>query len=185
LELESLAQDQRTFQPERVSRRTRLLSEPAPTAASVELPVRLDPGFDPKRTAYLTRMIEAWSKVPATFLARLSSRDYRYGFVGQDDWRMHPLIPPGSLVQIDPQRRQVEQAFWGNEHERPVYFVEYREGYACAWCCVQNGHLILQPHPLSPCRPETFAHPQEAEVLGQVVGVAKQLTVGKAQAASK
>jgi len=28
-------------------------------------------------------------------------RSYRYGLIGTDDWSMHPLIPPGSLVVID------------------------------------------------------------------------------------
>jgi len=185
LNLSELAEDQEHFRPESVTRRTHLLGDHPNHRSDIALPIRLDPGFDPKRTTHLTRMIETWGRVPVTFLERLNSRDFRYGYVGQDDWRMYPLIPPGSLVQFDVQRRQVHQGFWHNEHERPVYFVEHRDGYACTWCCLQNGHLILQPHPLSPCQPETFAYPQEADVLGQVVGVAKQLPVVQGKAAPK
>jgi len=34
---------------------------------------------------------------------------------------------------------------------------------------------VLQPHPLSPVPVRILKHPQEAEVLGQVVGVAMSL----------
>jgi len=185
VDLMDLTNDREQFRPKRVTLRTHLLGDHQSQHLDVALPIRLDPGFDPKRTTHLTRMIETWGRVPVTFLERLNRRDFRYGYVGQEDWRMYPLIPPGSLVQFDVERRQVDEGFWPNEHERPVYFVEYREGYACSWCCIQDGHLILQPHPLSPCQPETFAHPQDADVLGQVVGVAKQLPAGQGKARPK
>jgi hypothetical protein len=35
--------------------------------------------------------------------------------------------------------------------------------------------MILVPHPLSSCAPEVYRVPEEAEVIGQVVGVATRL----------
>jgi hypothetical protein len=35
--------------------------------------------------------------------------------------------------------------------------------------------MILVPHPLSSCAPEVYSYPEEAEVVGQVVGVAMRL----------
>jgi hypothetical protein len=35
--------------------------------------------------------------------------------------------------------------------------------------------LVLQPHPLSPVQPRILKDQQEAEVLGQVVGIAMRL----------
>ena len=35
--------------------------------------------------------------------------------------------------------------------------------------------MVLQPHPLSPVPARILKHPQEAEVLGQVVGIAMSL----------
>ena len=41
---------------------------------------------------------------------------------------------------------------------------------------MRREEVILQPHPLSPVPVRILRHPQEAEVLGQVVGVAMKLT---------
>src|SRR2546425_6346623 len=32
---------------------------------------------------------------------------------------------------------------------RPIYFVELRNGYVCSWCQVDQGQLIVIPHPHS------------------------------------
>ena len=55
-------------------------------------------------------------------------------------------------------------------------FVETRDGHTCSWCSMRREEIILQPHPLSPVPVRILRHPQEAEVLGQVVGVAMKLT---------
>ena len=65
---------------------------------------------------------------------------------------------------------------WRSEYERPIYFVETRDGHTCCWCSMRREEIILQPHPLSPVPVRILRHPQEAEVLGQVVGVAMKLT---------
>ena len=40
---------------------------------------------------------------------------------------------------------------------------------------IRKGEIVLQSHPLSPVQPRILKHPQEAEVIGQVVGVAMRL----------
>ena len=72
-------------------------------------------------------------------------------------------------------RSQVVQGMWRSELERPIYFVETREGYTCCWCSLKGDHIVLQPHPLSPVPVRVLRHPQEAEVIGQVVGIALKL----------
>jgi hypothetical protein len=109
------------------------------------------------------------------FLSQLADSKYTYGYVGTEDWTMYPLILPGSFVQIDEARNKVRDEVWRSEYERPIYFVETREGYLCGWCSLHRETLIVQGHPLSPATVRIFRHPQEAEVVGQVVGVAMQL----------
>ena len=70
---------------------------------------------------------------------------------------------------------KVQEGTWRSEYERPVYFVETREGFMCSWCAVVGDSLILQPHPLSPELPRSLKQPNEAEILGQVVGIAMRL----------
>jgi transcriptional regulator with XRE-family HTH domain len=142
---------------------------------SVQVPVKLDPGFDIRRSTDLGRMIENWGVVPMQFLHDLSKKKYTYAYIGTEDLTMYPLLLPGSFVQVDEDRSRVEEGKWRSEFERPIYFVETREGHVCCWCSVRRGEIVLQSHPLSPVPPRILKHPQEAEVLGQVVGVAMRL----------
>jgi hypothetical protein len=76
---------------------------------------------------------------------------------------------------VDESRNKVMEGVWRSEYERPIYFVETREGHTCCWCTLKRESLILQPHPLSPVSVRVLRHPQEAEIVGQVVGVAMRL----------
>ena len=142
----------------------------------VTIPVRLDPTFRWETTQLINRVVALWGEIPAAFLLQCNPRRHTYGFVGLTDRTMFPLLRPGSLVMIDPQRRRILQNGWKNEFERPVYFVELREGYRCAWCQVDGSRLTLIPHPISSAPVQSFSLANEAEVLGQVVGVAMRLT---------
>lgn len=142
---------------------------------SVHIPVKLDPGFDLRHTADLGRMIENWGMVPMQYLQELAKQKYTYAYIGMEDLTMYPLLLPGSFVQVDERRSRVEDKKWRSELERPIYFVETREGHVCCWCSVRRGEIVLQSHPLSPVPPRILKHPQEAEVIGQVVGVAMRL----------
>lgn len=144
-------------------------------ATNVRVPVRLDPGFDPRRTANLGRMVEQWGLVPLAYLAQFAHASYTYGYIGTEDFTMYPLLPPGSFVQIDESKSKVTQGQWRSEFERPIYFVETRGGHTCCWCAMKGDHILLQPHPLSPLQIRVLRFPQEAEVIGQVVGVAMRL----------
>jgi len=106
---------------------------------------------------------------------RLEIGRYRYGYVGLSDRRMVPLLRPGSTVVIDTGCRNVEDEEWSNEYDRPMYFVELRTGYRCGWFQKDKSRLIMQPHTLSRCAPEAWRTPEEAEIVGKVVGVATYL----------
>lgn len=142
---------------------------------TAQIPVKLDPGFDIKRSTDLGRMIENWGVVPLQYLQDLSKRKYSYAYIGTEDFTMSPLLLPGSFIQIDEEKSRVVEGKWRSEYERPIYFVETREGHVCCWCSVRRGEIILQSHPLSQVPPRILKHPQEAEVIGQVVGIAMRL----------
>lgn len=144
-------------------------------AFAVKIPTRLDPAFDPRRTSNLSRMVEQWGLVPLAHLSNFIDEKYIYGYVGGEDFTMYPLLPPGTFLQVDESKSQVVQGIWRSEYERPIYFVETREGYVCCWCNLKGDQIVLQPHPLSPVTVRVMRHPQEAEVIGQVVGIALKL----------
>jgi len=143
--------------------------------SSVQIPVRLDPSFDPNRTANFGRMVEQWGLVPLAYLAQFASCKFTYGYIGSEDWTMYPILPPGSFVQVDESKNKVSEGGWRSEYERPIYFVETRGGHVCCWCTLTKEEIILQPHPLSPVPPRVLRYPQDAEVIGQVVGIAIKL----------
>src|ERR1700741_2112820 len=69
--------------------------------ASAQGPVRLDPGFDERRTTNLVRMVEKWGLVPVAYLAQFANSEFTYGYVGTQDFTMYPILPPGSFFQGD------------------------------------------------------------------------------------
>ncbi len=146
-------------------------------AGNISVPVRMDPAFDLSKTTNIGRMIEKWGIVPLVGLQGLANSNYSYGYIGLEDFTMYPLILPGAFVQVDESKDRVaEQGQWRSEYERPIYFVETRTEYLCCWCTVDGNQITLQPHPLSPAKIRVSKYPQDAEVIGQVVGVAMQLS---------
>jgi transcriptional regulator with XRE-family HTH domain len=158
---------------------THLLGFTARDQSEVQAPMALDPGIDLSKTEFLSRMIQRWGKLPLALLNRADLRNHLYGLVGTDDWFMYPIIPPGSLVVIDENRRRIAEGGWSSEFDRPIYFLEHRAGYVCAWCSLSEDRLVLQPHPASHCQPEFYSYPQEIEVIGQITDVAMSVDPAK------
>jgi len=170
VDLELTVNDLETSDPPRSHTSKALASQ-----TTVQMPVRMDPSFDPRKTLNFGRMVEQWGTVPLVYLEQLAKVDYTYGYIGSEDLSMYPILPPGSFIQVDESKNRVLEGGWRSEYERPIYFIETRDGHTCCWCTQSREEIILQPHPLSPVMPRVLRYPQEAEVIGQVVGVAMRL----------
>ena len=145
----------------------------------IEVPLDLGGDIDFRRTSYVSPQMRRWGKLPVVLLNSLDLRAHRYAFIGSEDWSMHPIIRPGSFVQIDEAKRHVKNEETAHEFEKAVYFVEHRDGFRCGWCSVHQGLLIVQSHPASSVAPEVYRFPGEAEIVGQVVGLAMRLDQAK------
>jgi hypothetical protein len=147
--------------------------------AEAILPISLDPGLDFSKTTYLTRHIQRWGKVPLALLSGLPLRSQTFAFVGAEDWFMFPLIQPGSFIAVDDSKRKIATEGWLNEYDRPIYLLELDDGeMLCAWCAVDEDRIIATPHPSSTLRPRVLpAH--KVNVVGEVVGVATRLDLGR------
>jgi len=145
---------------------------------TVTIPMRIDPRFHWETTQLINRVVAMWGEIPAAMLTHFNPREHIYAYVGLKDYTMFPLIRPGALVMIDEKRNRIVQEGWKNEYERPIYFVEMRDGYRLAWCELEAGKLTLIPHPVSPVRIQTVNFSDDAEVVGQVVGVAMRVAPG-------
>jgi transcriptional regulator with XRE-family HTH domain len=162
--------------------KTRLTDyDPGDQPASLEIPVRFDAGLNLSHTNLLSRMIESWGKVPIEFIQHFDLRHRLYGFVGLKDYTLYPLIRPGSFVEIDPEVKKPRHGLARSEFDRPIYFIDLRNEYACSWCELIDEKLVLLAHPLSPVKTRIFEFEKEAEIIGQVTGVAMRIVLSLAE----
>jgi transcriptional regulator with XRE-family HTH domain len=104
---------------------------------------------------------------------------YRRGIIGKCDLTLRPMIPAGSIVQIDTRKRAISsRKDWTHKFQRPIYFLLTREGYVCGWCELDRNSewLTVIPHPLSAASSRRWRYRKEIENIGRVVVVAIRLT---------
>jgi transcriptional regulator with XRE-family HTH domain len=169
--VESIASDAWAIEIEK----THAVNLNADAGAVAMLPISLDPGINLRKTSFISELVQRWGKLPLALLSGVDVTHFRYGFVGTDDWAMNPTIPPGSLLVIDDTRRKIKASGWKNRSERPIYFLEHRDGFYCRWCSVQDRTLSLIADPQSDSPVLNFDFPGDIEVVGQVIGVAMTL----------
>ena len=148
------------------------LEDVAPT---IQTPLDLRAKVRFEETNLVSRMFQRWGEVPVGILQQLDLRNSVYGYIGNEDYTLYPLIRPGSFVQIDSHQRKIKRGDWQNEFERPIYFVELRDSYVCSWCELVGSDLILIPSPQSRTRVQHVRFREDAKVVGRVIGVTMQI----------
>ena len=126
-----------------------------------------------ERTNLVSKILRAWDEVPVP-LQHMDGHNPIYGYIGMDDYTLHPFIRPGSFVRIDPKQKKV-LADWHTDHDRPIFFVELRDRYVCSWCEMHAGRLILIPSPQSRRPAQHLRYPVDATIIGRVTGVTMNL----------
>jgi transcriptional regulator with XRE-family HTH domain len=134
---------------------------------------KISPSYVPDATEFLAPNVATYTGIE-NILSNGHGR-HRYGCIGLRDRRMEPILRPGSLVLVDVSVRRLQEGQWSNEYDRPIYFVELHDGYRCGWFQQHGTRLAMHPHPLSRCMPESWKTPDEAEIVGRVVGVVTRL----------
>jgi transcriptional regulator with XRE-family HTH domain len=107
-----------------------------------------------------------------------STGRYRQGILGKCDHALDPMIPAGSVIQIDAQDRAMPlRRNWANEFQRPIHFLMTRECYVCGWCELDKDGdwLTIIPHPLSSASSRRWKYRQEIEIIGRVSFVTSRL----------
>ncbi len=155
------------------SRSTNLLSMDAtPAALKEDSAAKEREEFDVSFTRVLPRDsgVDGW--LTYALLGVPKPRSIRVGIIGERDDAMSPLLPPRSLVLIDDSRKKIARSGWRSLAERPIYFLETRNGFLCRWCSFEEGEIVALPHPSSTAAPQCFSNPAEVEVVGEVAAVA-------------
>jgi transcriptional regulator with XRE-family HTH domain len=141
-------------------------------------PVALRERVDLGHTNLVARMFESWGEIPLELLQQMDWRHSLYGYIGMEDYTLYPILRPGSFVRIDSRQTKVQRDGWRNEFERPIYFVELREGYVASWCEVSGSQLVLLPSPHSGRQASHVRYPEDAEILGRVTAVTMRIVEG-------
>ena len=128
-----------------------------------------------RETALLSSIIKQTGEVPIEMFRHLDTGHSTYGYIGLEDFMLYPLLRPGSIVLIDERQNKVLTEGWHHEFDRPIYFLELRDGFACSWCEVEGNQITLLPHPMSPSQSRHLPYPKEATIVGRVTGVAMHL----------
>lgn len=122
----------------------------------------------------LRHLLSVWSEVPVLLML---DADWDRGplvLVGKSDRMMWPLLPPGSLLQLDQRVRTVAEGMW-SEFERPIYLIEYRGRFHCCHAQRRGDTLRLISHLESPAPPSISVPFKQAKVRGQVTPIFRPL----------
>ena len=120
------------------------------------------------------RLLAAWSSVPMLLMQDFDWERGPLVIIGFDDLMMWPLLPPGTLLQLDPKQRNVTVGTW-SEFERPVYLIEYDGRFQCCHAQRRGDSLLLISHADSPRPPITSVPYKKAKVRGRLTPIFRPL----------
>lgn len=122
---------------------------------------------------------------PAPFFLRRSLSDlsglknpslHDFFWVGGEPNPLHPLLVNGLLVIVNRQRKKPIYSRSKPLWQQPLYMLLRRDGtYVCGCCSAENGTLIIHPQSQKYQRSEHLRNHDDAEIIGQVVTVARRL----------
>jgi hypothetical protein len=97
-------------------------------------------------------------------------------WVGGEQNPLHPCLMGALIVVVNRRKRKPlyfrSKALW----QQPLYVIRKRNGtYLCGCCGIENGNLVLHPYSQEFYRPTQLRYPDDAEVVGQVVTIARKL----------
>lgn len=122
----------------------------------------------------MRRILSAWSDIPILLMLDVDWERGPLVLIGLSDRMMWPLLPPGSLLQLNAKVKTIAEGSW-SEFERPIYLIEYRGRFYCCHAQRRGETLRLISHGESPAPPAMSVAFKEAKVRGQVTPIFRPL----------
>jgi hypothetical protein len=127
---------------------------------------------DPKSATRL--LLAMWSNVPLLLMLDVDWERGPLVLIGTADRMMWPLLPPGSLLQLDQTVRTIDDGTF-NEFDRPIYLIEYRNRFHCCHAQRRRDAISLISHGESQWPPSISVSLKEARVRGRVTPIFRPL----------
>ena len=127
---------------------------------------------DPASTMH--RLLRMWGNVPVLLMLDVDWERGPLVLVGTADGMMWPLLPPGSLLQLDQTVRTIADGQF-TEFDRPIYLIEYRNRFHCCHAQRRGETLRLISHGESGWAPSISVSLKEARVRGRVTPIFRPL----------
>ena len=127
---------------------------------------------DPKSAT--RRLLAMWGNVPLLLMLDVDWERGPLVLIGTADRMMWPLLPPGSLLQLDQAARNIDGGSF-TEFDRPIYLIEYRNRFQCCHAQRRRDAISLISHGESGWSPSISVSLKEARVRGQVTPIFRPL----------
>jgi hypothetical protein len=137
-----------------------------------------------KSAGFLSTLFDQWEELPLfiknalptlTRLKDLSLADIFW--VGGTQDHVHPCLAGATFVAVNRRAKTPVQLTSSTEWEQPLYILLDRDGsYLCSSCALQQGVLIVHPHPDRPHSVLRLRSGIDAEVIGQVTAIFRRLS---------
>jgi hypothetical protein len=97
-------------------------------------------------------------------------------WIGEEQSALHPLLVNGLIAIVNRHRKKPfhfrSRPLW----QQPIYVLLKRDGtYICGCCSLESGTLMIHPYSPSDQPPEHLRNHHDAEVVGQVVTIARKI----------
>jgi hypothetical protein len=129
---------------------------------------------DPKSA--MRGLLRVWGSVPLLLMLDLDWERGPLVLVGSADRMMWPLLPPGSLLQLDQTVRTIDEGSF-TEFDRPIYLIEYRNRFHCCHARRRRDAVTLISHGESQRPPSISVSLKEARVRGQLTPIFRPLAM--------
>jgi hypothetical protein len=120
------------------------------------------------------RLLNAWADAPMLLMMEEEWERGPLVVVGSSDKMLWPMVPPGSLMRLNPKVRKIEDGP-RQEFERPIYLIEYGGKFYCCHAQRRGDMLRLISHLESPAPPSVSVPYKDARVRGQLTVVFRPL----------
>jgi hypothetical protein len=142
---------------------------------------------EPRGNGFLEQLLKRTQPVPFSLRESLSDLSglksfslHDFFWVGGEQDSVHPLLVTGLLVMVNRHRKKPIYSRSTPLWQQPLYVLLRRDGtYMCGCCSLENGVLVVHvySHACSPGyqRPERLRNHQDAEVVGEIVTIARTL----------